>query len=451
MKKQITYLIIAFAVVLIGAIFYMGVLQKSAKESLLERIPASQKHQHVSPEGEVVEHTHTPIRLPDVTPKKNDPDPASVKHPILRAWDTLDLNEIRKKYQPYTVQEMIEKWDDRYMDRPPEILAQKERYEVYYPKEQWLQRLYDNGFPFLDFGHYKMAFDTRARCVWSKEYFEDPEARTDRLDGYLLPPDATFEELEEVHIKFDIVSRINDQRARDADPSVFAGVTNIYGVFMPFSQDQVTVYAYISEDQFGSTFTGAMLSEEQKNDLTMYGVAPEGVRVIYTDEKGVPLPADAAPRFYERKMAQLEAAEAHVEQLLADHEALFQTTPAHTKENATKETTSPSQSAHPAHPHPHQRDGSELRESVRRPAFPIDIRNIPSEMLPSEPPSRANIQQWFEVLQLLHGGELPKDLRVFQEAIQELEAIRQAAEDMQQARQQRPPEPPAPKPPASTK
>ena len=444
MKKQITYLLIAFAVVLIGAVFYMGVLQKEVEESLLERIPASKRHLHVSPEGEVVEHTHTPIRPPAVEPKKDYPDPAAVKHPILRAWDTLDLNEIRRKYQPYTVQEMIEKWDDRYMDRPPEILAQRERYEIHYPKEQWLQRLYDNGFPFLDFGHYKMAFDTRARCVWSKDDFEDPEARTDRLDGYLLPPDATFEELEDVVVKFAIVARIKNQRARDADPSVFGGVTNIYGTFMPFSQDQVTVYAHISEEKLGSTFTGAMLSEEQQNDLTMYGVAPEGVRVIYTDEKGVPLPAGVVPRFYERKMAELEAAEAHVEQLLADHDVLFQTTPAPPHKDAPKATPSPSQ---PAHSHPHQDDGSELRDAGRRPVLPIDRHNIPVEMLPSEPPSRANMQQWFEVLQALHGGELPKDVRVLQSAIQELEAIRQAAADKQQAARQRPPERSAPKPP----
>lgn len=297
MKKQITYLIIAFAVVLIGVVFYMGVLQKEAEESLLERIPASKQHLHVSTEGEVVEHTHTPFQLPDVKPKKNDPDMANAKHPILHVWGNLDLADIRRKYQPYTVQEMIEKWDDRYMDRPPEVLAQRERYETHYPKEQWLQRLYENGYPFLNYGHYRMAFDTRARSVWYKEDFEDPEKKTRRLQGFRLPPDATWEELEDINMKFDIVSRLNDQRASDADPSFFAGVTNIYGVFMPFSQDQVTVYAQVSDNQYGYIFTGAMLSEEQKDDLSIYGVAPEGVRVIYTDEKGVPLPAGVVPRF----------------------------------------------------------------------------------------------------------------------------------------------------------
>ena len=50
-------------------------------------------------------------------------------------------------------------------------------------------------------------------------------------------------------------------------------------------------------------------------------------------------------------------------------------------------------------------------------------------MLPSEPPSRANIHEWFEVLQVLHGGELPKDLRALQKVMTELEAIRKDGEE----------------------
>ena len=448
MKKQITYLILSFAVVLIGVVFYMGILQKEAKKSLLERIPASKQHSHVSPSGDIVEHTHTPIRLPQKQPKSIDPS-TETKHPILRVWENLDLAEIKRKYQPYTVREMIEKWDEHYyeFERPGPDLVK--RAEDYMPTAEWLQYLLDHGYPFTFFGHYQMAINFRYSLPYYKEQYDNPETRSALFDATRLPEDTTWEEFEDFRIKWNIVARLNTQRAMDMDPSIAGGTTNLDGVFEPFSPN--TVYVHVSEDKPMSKFTGVMLSEKQKDDLTMFGIVPKGITVVYTDEKGVPLPADAAPRFYERKMAALEAAEAHVEQLISDHEALIKTLPKPTEKIVPEQPTTPSQSQQQLQPHPHQRDGSELRESVRRPAFPIDIRNIPPEMLPSEPPSRANIQQWFEVLQLLHGGELPKDVRKLQEAIHELEAIRQAAEDMQQARQQRPPEPPAPKPPASTK
>ncbi len=451
MKKQITYLIISLAVVLIGVAFYMGLLQKRAKKSLLERIPASKSHSHVSPGGDVVEHTHTPIRPPTVKPKSSDSEPPPLtKHPILRVWENFDLAAIKRDYQPYTVQEIIEKWHEGYMnfERPYQnsrSRARFERLEAYWPREEWLQHLMDNGFPFSRPVHYTFAFNARDQALMVKDKFDNPETRSDLLSGYRLPEDATWEEMEDLSIKFSIVTDLNLQRAKDVDPSVYGGVTNISGVFTPFSPNKV--YVHVSEDTTLSKFTGAMLTEEQRNDLTMFGVAPKGVTVVYTDEKGVPLPSDAVPRFYERQMAALEVGESYIEQLIADHEALFKTLPKPTEKTGLEEQPAPSQQPQQAQPLPHQDDRSELRKNDRRPDIPIDRRNIPPDMLPSEPPSRANIQEWFEVLQVLHGGELPKDLRVLQGVINELEEIRQAEAEKKQATRQRPPERSAPKPP----
>lgn len=371
MKKQITYLIISLVVVLIGVTFYMGTLKKKGEESLFERIPASQPHKHTTLDREVVQHTHAPIQLP-----KTDPQQETV-HPILRIWQNLDLNEIRRKYQPYTVQEMIEKWDAEYIRRKgprgnPRIEAYNEKAEKLYPKEQWLQRLMDNGYPFPDFPDYDMAFSSRFSVIDAKEDFENPEKRSRVLSDHRLPEDTTWEELEEVHIKFDIVSSLNEIWAEEADPSVFGGVTGIEGVFVPLD----TVHVYISEDTRAAMFTGTMLTQQQKDDLMMFGVAPEGITVVYTDKDGRPLHADAKPRSYEREMAAIEA---HMQQMIAEHETLFKTLPK-------------------------------------------------PKLLPSEPPSRDNIQEWFDVLQVLHRGELPRDLHVLKEAITELEAIRRQAE-----------------------
>lgn len=450
MKKQIAYLILSVAVVLICAVLYIGVLQKEAKESLLERIPASKSHSHVSSAGDVVEHTHTPIRPPTVKPIKNDPSQSDTKHSILRIWENLDLAAIKRDYQPYTVQEIIEKWHEGYMnfERPYQTeksRARFERMEAYWPREEWLQHLMDNGFTFSRPVHYTFAFNARDQALMAKDKFDNPETRADLLDQYRLPADATWEEMEDVRIKFDIVSQLNHQRAKDVDPSVYGGVTGIDGVFTPFSPNKV--YVHVSEDNPLSTFKGAKLSEQQKNDLTMFGVAPEGITVVYTDEKGVALPADAVPRFYERQMAALEVAESHIEELIADHEALFKTLPKPAENTGPSALPAPSQSPQQGNPPLHHEDGSAFQENDHRPDIPIDSRNIPIEMLPSEPSSRANIQQWFEVLQELHGGELPKDLGVLQEAINELEAVRQTAPEKRKTTRKLPQGRSAPKPP----
>ena len=366
MKKQIVYLIISLAVVLIGAIFYMGILQRKVEKSLLEQVPASKSHSHVSPDGDVVEHTHTPIRPPRVEPKNSDHDPITAKHPILRVWENLDLAAIKRNYQPYTVPEMIEKWHEGYMNFERPSLDRVARWEAYWPREAWLQHLMDNGHPFSRPVHYTFAFNARGQALMMKDRFDNPETRADLLEGYRLPADATWEKMEEVSIKFDIVSSLNTQRAKDIDPSVYGGVTGLDGVFTPFSPNKV--YVHVSEDKPLSTFTGAMLSEQQKNDLTMYGVAPKGITVVYTDENGNPLPTDVVPRLYERQMAALEVAESYIEQLIVDHDALFKTTPAQPQKTAPAEPSAPSQQPQQARPHPHQNDASELGDTGPAPS-----------------------------------------------------------------------------------
>ena len=114
MKKQITYLIISLAIVLIGVTCYVGIQQKRGATSPLDRIPISKPHAHISPEGDIVQHTHTQINPPAVVPQTTDLDTTETIHPILRVWDNLDLADIKRKYQPYTVPEMMEKWDEKY-------------------------------------------------------------------------------------------------------------------------------------------------------------------------------------------------------------------------------------------------------------------------------------------------------------------------------------------------
>ncbi len=433
MKKQLIILITSLFVIIIGVVFYMNFLRKKVETSILEQIPASKPHKHITSDGEIVQHTHTPIQPPRTNQHKNDTDPPQgTVHPILRIWKNLDLNEIRRKYQPYTVQELIDKWDEKYLDfqrvyRNPTLQAMYKRQDAYWPKEQWLQHLLDIGFPLATWPNYYAAFNTRGRVMMNKDRYDDPEKRSRLLDGHFLPEDTTWEEMKDLTIKFDLVARLNEIRAKEVDPSVSGGTMNLKGVFTPFTSN--TVHVYISEETGAAKFTGRLLTQQQKDDLTMYGVAPEAITVVYTDKDGRPLPADAKPRFYEREMAALEAIEAHTQQMIAEHEMLFNTIPQQPPEDTQIQQTSPAQRVPQDPDLPHLRDGTESSVPQRPPKTTIPMQNIPPEMLPKEPPNSQNMQDWLELLQELHGGELPRDLRMLKEALTELEAIRQAAQE----------------------
>ena len=398
MKKQIIYLITSF-VIIIGAVFLTNIFNSSTQKPILEQIPESKPHKHITPDGEVVQHTHTPIQSPKTDQQRNITDsPQGTVHPILRIWKNLDLNEIRRKYQPYTVQELIDKWDAQYLEfhrgqyQNPTLRAVYEHQEAYWPKEQWLQHLLDIGFPLATWPNYYAAFNARGRVLMVKDRYDNPEERSILLDGYRLPEDATWEQMEEMTIKCDLVARLNEIRAKEIDPSVYGGITNMNGVFIPFTPNKVHVY--ISEDTGASTFTGRALTQQQKDDLTMYGVAPEGITVVYTDKDGRPLPADKKPRFYERHMAALEAIEAHMQEMITEHETLFNTIPQQKDENTHIRQTSPTQQV-PQDPDPHaHRDKTESSVLQQTPQTTIPIQNIPSEMLPKGPPSRKNFQDW---------------------------------------------------------
>ncbi len=434
MKKQLIILITSLFVIIIGVVFYMNMQKKKVETSILEQIPASKPHKHITPDGEVVQHTHTTIQPPKTDSHKNKTDLSQeTVHPILRIWQNLDLNEIRRKYQPYTVQELINKWDEKYLDfhrghyRNPTLQVMYEEAEAYWPKEQWLQYLLDIGFPLATWSNYYAAFNTRGRVLMVKDRYDNPEERSDLLDGYRLPADATWEEMEEMTIKSDLVARLNETRAKEVDPSVYGGITNMNGVFIPFTPNKVHVY--ISEDTGAATFTGRTLTQQQEDDLTMFGAAPEGITVVYTDKEGRPLPTDAKPRFYERHMAALEAIETYMQEMAAEHEKLFNTKLQQTRENTQVQQTPSVQQVPQNHDLPHLRDGTESSVTQRTPKTTIPMQNIPPEMLPKEPPSSKNMHNWLELLQELHGGELPRDLNMLKEALTELEAIRQAAQE----------------------
>lgn len=465
MKKHLIVFVLAVALAA-GITYLIFVFQKRSEFARLERlthIPHSEQHQHVSPDGKVVSHTHTynsPELLPspEISEEENDisidtdTKDYMKTNRIQRIWAALDLDAIRAEFQPYTLEETHEKWSNspivpRFTGRTTGTeerpLNSIEKLDILRPRDEWIARLYEYGFPFLHDAHYEDALNTRYGI---KHYLNDADTKPPHT-RVGLPAEATWEEIEETYLKHQVIAELAFTRAEQADPDNFlGGVFSInavgQGVLTPFKEN--TVYVHVSEDKPFSKLTGAKLTAAEEAALTMYGVAPEGMQVIYTDKNGIPLPADQKPRYYERAMAGLDAAESHVAKLIADHAALFQEgkgVAVPTLEGAA--AVSPHESTH-FHPHPEESPG-------QRPHRP-DLPSIPPQVLknrlppdiPGHPRDPAQMQKWFSELLLLHGGDLPKDVKALQEAIKFLSEIRERGE----SGPPKPPERSVPQPPS---
>lgn len=451
MKKQLIVLVLAL-VIAAGVTFLIVVLQKRSEIERLERltrIPASEPHQHVSPDGEIVSHTHTynsPELLlsPAVSEVENDigidtdTKDYMKTNDIQRIWAALDLDAIRAEFQPYTLEEIHEMWSNwhsvppftgRTVGTETSSLTAVEKTDIFRDREAWIARLYEYGYPFLRGDQYKVALSTRSGL---KRIYETGQTSEDYPHGSVgLPAEATWEEVEDTFLKHQVISEIAFERSYQADPDNFLG--GVYsvndvgkGVLTPFKEN--TVYVHVSKDKPFSQFTGAKLTATEEAVLTMFGVAPAGVDVIYTDKNGIPLPADQKPRFYERAMAGLDAAEKQIEKLIADHDTLFQQgngVAAPKTEGAATVQPQP----HP-HSHPHQEESpGQTPQRPEMPSFPPQVleNRHPSDMLEA-PRDPAQIEKWFAELLLLHGGDLPKDVKGLQETIKVLSAIRERGE-----------------------
>ena len=438
-KKRYIVLTCATVLAIVGMTIMFSVHKRNRFVLDPIEIPESKSHQHISPDGIVVQHTHRYEQLTDQSSGVTETETLDTDYMkmsrIQRAWAQLDLAEIREKWQPYTIPEMHEKWfykamimgwgpDFSYEERWGEIEKDPEK-----RPDAWIQRYLDLGYPFHYHFHYRQALTHRGVIERNRrDAARSPEDRERVFGGVGLPSEATWEEYEDTFIKYKVLSRhAFDQQVRD-DPTAAGGVYWVDTGVIPFKPD--TVYVHIADDAPTSTIIGPKLTSKQQDDLKMFGIAPEGMKVVYTDKSGVPLPADMKPRFYERAMAQLEAAEQQVLQQISDHDALFKQV-----ENGTLKGTSPLVKGAPhdhPHPHPHAFESSPdtaQHPDVRR-KIPPQVGKNRQPPLPPEPSSPEQVQKMFEELILLHGGDLPKDLKVLQEVIEELKAIREKGREI---------------------
>ena len=210
--------------------------------------------------------------------------------------------------------------------------------EEHYPLDQWLEDLMALGHPFFQFGHYQLAFGRRLGLMGPtrEEWYNGiPEyssitgklwnggTKAGLLQELELPPDTTWDEYIEMHNKFSVVRLMNVLLAQEIDPDVEGGLTDLDGSFLPFSPNLVNVH--IDPETGRTKFVGARLTSAEEEALVNFGVAPEGMSVVYIDADNKPLPlGEVPPRFYERNMEELEKAQVSLQQQIEDHEFLLE-------------------------------------------------------------------------------------------------------------------------------
>ena len=147
-----------------------------------------------------------------------------VEYPWIRHWDEIDLSTIKRDYQPFTVAEMQEMWHDELIFKygGAERLKQSIGKAVdVYPQNTFLARMLELGRPFIGFSDYENALTNQRITLYStRAYWESLSAaeRAIYLAQRGFPPDATWEQYEEVLLKNEVVHSINFLLAIEQDP-----------------------------------------------------------------------------------------------------------------------------------------------------------------------------------------------------------------------------------------
>ncbi|RKU31626.1 hypothetical protein C6497_01485 [Candidatus Poribacteria bacterium] len=302
--KKFTLLI--FSILILGIISYYFYSRLVINPTpILVNIPRSIPHEHVTPEGESIEHIHT-YELSFDQPKLYKEIPTSEiekKHPIQLEWERIDLDMIRDKYQPFTVSEMKSKWYQVYRNefgtRYPTKLDRA------YPQEKWLKQNLELGQPLAEYMDYRVVMQRRIymvnrRDLWRVVGSDKKEAMRNSLQ---LPSHIdTWREYEEAYLKFWIIASYESLVADKME----------------------VVSAYIVNQEFFSKFMGGWLSRKEKYDLMVYGVIPDGKIIVYYKSDGEILPPRIKPRYYERYMVELDQAQKNVDKMITDHQDFFQ-------------------------------------------------------------------------------------------------------------------------------
>ncbi|MCG9127632.1 hypothetical protein JT359_08545 [Candidatus Poribacteria bacterium] len=303
MKK---FILFTLSLLLLGSIsffFYSRLVFNPTP--ILVNIPPSAPHEHVTPDGESVEHIHSydlSFELPKLYKDKSE-TVIKKKHPIQLQWERIDLDMIRKKYQPYTVSEMKDKWYQVYRNEFGSKYPSK--LDRIYPQEKWLKKNLTLGQPIAEYNDYRVVMQRRIYMVNRRDLWRvvGPKEKKAMRESLKLPSYIdTWIEYEDAYLKFWIIASYESL----------------------VSDQMQTISAYVVNKEFFSNFTGGRLTRKEKYDLMVFGLIPDGKNIVYYKSDGELLPPGVKPRYYERYMKELNQAQMNLDQIISKHKDFFQ-------------------------------------------------------------------------------------------------------------------------------
>lgn len=114
--------------------------------------------------------------------------------------------------------------------------------------------------------------------------------------------------------------------------------------------------------------------------------------------------------------------------MITDHDALFKPIDAETSQKSDQRIDKVPGDTQPEHPHLQDKHIHGTENSRQKETLPQNKKNR-HPPVPPEPHDPGQIEKWFEELILLHGGDLPEDLKALKVMINELESIRKQGEE----------------------
>ena len=304
MFRRIGVFFIFILIIGIGIAGYLFLPVKTP-EPILGNIPASEPHQHATPDGELIEHIHTydaAVGSDRLYEPIADKGSGTKKHPIQLDWERIDIETVKKKYQPYSVADMQDMWTLKYNTEIPS--DRRKKLDRIYPPDKWIKRNLSLGQPFVNYSDYRMVLQRRVYMINRKNLWRvvDLKDRNAMLNSLQLPSEVdTWREYEDAYLKFWIVASYQSLLAANTE----------------------TVYVTVEVGKTFSKFSGKRLSRKEKYELMMFGVIPEDIHVVYLDAHEKRLPPGVKPRFYELYLKELELAYSNVHKIVSEHEAFY--------------------------------------------------------------------------------------------------------------------------------
>lgn len=157
-----------------------------------------------------------------------------------------------------------------------EEMAADPRVDEKYPQDEWVAMLLEKGVTIEHFGDYSRYLTLRGNLITLEQ---NPSRWT--FERYGIPPTNDWETYKDAYIERKIWENQQIIAAQKVDPTIDGGLFSGPNgkTFLPTGGGRY----YVKRIPGGITGYGGYMSEEDRYNLTVNGIEPEGYKIIYLD------------------------------------------------------------------------------------------------------------------------------------------------------------------------